>query len=82
MGLATAKLLASKGAKLSLADVQEQSLQRTVSLIESTNPGAQVLSSIVDVSSRSQVDACIARTVETFGKLDGAANIAAVVASH
>ncbi|KAF2107076.1 3-alpha--hydroxysteroid dehydrogenase [Lophiotrema nucula] len=77
MGLETARLFASKGAKLSLADIQEQPLKDLEE--ELTKTGAQVHTQVVDVSSRKSVEAWIDATVQKFGKLDGAANLAGVI---
>ncbi|CAN9423315.1 unnamed protein product [Alternaria sp. RS040] len=76
IGLETARLFASKGAKLSLADVQEKPLKDLES--ELRTAGAQVMIQVVDVSKRADVESWIANTVEKFGKLDGAANLAGV----
>jgi NAD(P)-dependent dehydrogenase (short-subunit alcohol dehydrogenase family) len=76
MGLETARLFASKGAKLSLADVQEKPLRDLK--CELQKAGAQVMIQVVDVSKRRDVESWIATTVEKFGKLDGAANLAGV----
>jgi NAD(P)-dependent dehydrogenase (short-subunit alcohol dehydrogenase family) len=76
IGLATAHILASRGAILSLADNQETLLNETVSSIAST--GAIVTGTVVDVSSRSSVETWISSTVSEYGKLNGAANIAGV----
>ncbi|KAF2703721.1 NAD(P)-binding protein [Pleomassaria siparia CBS 279.74] len=77
IGLETAKLFASKGAKISIADVQEKPLQELASEIEKA--GGQVLATVVDVSNRKQVEDWINATVDKFGKLDGAANLAGVI---
>jgi NAD(P)-dependent dehydrogenase (short-subunit alcohol dehydrogenase family) len=77
MGLETARLFASKGAKLSLADVQEKALKEIEEELQKS--GAQVMSRVVDVSKRQSVEDWIAATVEKFGKLDGAANLAGVI---
>ncbi|CAA9957062.1 hypothetical protein CFE70_000644 [Pyrenophora teres f. teres 0-1] len=77
MGLETAKLFASKGAKLSLADIQEKPLKELEA--ELLKSGAEVMSRIVNVSKRADVDSWIADTVEKFGKIDGAANLAGVI---
>ncbi|KAF9886835.1 hypothetical protein FE257_011082 [Aspergillus nanangensis] len=77
IGLETARLLASSGATLSLADVQKEALDSVVA--ELTGLGAQVVGHIVDVSQAQQVDEWISQTVATFGKLDGAANLAGVI---
>ena len=57
MGLETAKLLASKGAKVSLADVQEKALNEAVAAI--TSAGGTAMGSVVDVRNRAQVEAWI-----------------------
>ncbi|EWY97304.1 hypothetical protein FOYG_02165 [Fusarium oxysporum NRRL 32931] len=77
MGLATAKLLASRGASLSLADLNEVALQKVIS----TLPGGVVkhLGVAVDVRDAASVEAWIDKTVEKFGKLDGAVNMAGVL---
>lgn len=80
MGLETAKLLASKGAKVSLADVQEEALNEAVSKIKSA--GGTAMGNVVDVRNRHQVEAWISKTVSEFGKLDGAANLAGVIGKH
>lgn len=77
MGLETARLLASQGAKLSLADIQEGPLKELEAELQQKR--AQVISHVVDVRNQKAVDAWIAATVERFGKLDGAANLAGVI---
>jgi NAD(P)-dependent dehydrogenase (short-subunit alcohol dehydrogenase family) len=80
IGLALAKLLGSKGAKLALADVQHEALDKAVSEIKSS--GGDAVGTRVDVSKDSEVDQWINDTVKHFGKLDGAANIAGVEGKH
>jgi NAD(P)-dependent dehydrogenase (short-subunit alcohol dehydrogenase family) len=77
MGLETARLFASKGAKLSLADVQEKPLRDLEAELQSS--GAEVMATVVDVSNRKSVDDWVSATVSKFGKLDGAANLAGVI---
>jgi NAD(P)-dependent dehydrogenase (short-subunit alcohol dehydrogenase family) len=73
MGLETAKLLAGKGAKVSIADVQEGPLKQAVEDI--VKSGGKAIGTVVDVRKRDQVEAWIKKTVDTYGKLDGAANL-------
>lgn len=80
MGLETAKLLASKGAKVSLTDVQEEPLNKVV--LEIHDAGGQAMGVVVDVSKRKQVGDWIAATAAKFGKLDGAASLAGVIGKH
>ena len=78
IGLATAHLLASRGAKLSLADVQEAALSEAALAIKSEH-NVEVLTFVLDVRKASQVNDWISATVSKFGKLDGAANLAGVI---
>lgn len=77
MGLATAKLLASRGALLSLADLSDDALQKVITNL----PGgpSKHLGVAVDVRKADSVQAWIDKTVEKFGKLDGAVNMAGVL---
>ena len=77
MGLEAAKYLAAQGAKVSIADVQEESLKAVAAEIENT--GGKVTSRIVDVRDRSKVESWIKDTVEVFGMIDGCANLAGVI---
>lgn len=80
MGLATAQLLASRGAILSIADVNASALDAALkSLAPPSNGQKQHLSFVVDVSSSAQVNSWIEDTVAVLGPLDGAANIAGVL---
>lgn len=77
MGLETCKMLAERGAKVSMADLQEDSLMLKADDIE--KKGGQVMAMVVDVRDEKQVNAWITKTVERFGKIDGAANLAGVL---
>lgn len=79
IGEETARLFASKGAKLSLADVQSERLQNLKSELEQAHPDAKILISIVDVSKREEVESWISTTVARLGLLDGCANLAGVI---
>jgi NAD(P)-dependent dehydrogenase (short-subunit alcohol dehydrogenase family) len=76
IGLVTAKLLAERGANVSIGDVQEGPLNEAAKEIRST--GGEVMTFKMDVRDRKQVDAWIDATVAKFGKLNGAANLAGV----
>ncbi|KAM5351014.1 hypothetical protein ACJ41O_003737 [Fusarium nematophilum] len=78
IGLATAKLLASRGAKLSIADVSAEGLEQAQKDIQSTYK-TEVIAFPLDVRKYDQVENWISQTVENFGFLDGAANLAGVV---
>lgn len=76
MGLATAKLLASPGASISLADINEYGLK---SAIESLEGGQEHMYTVVDVRDGEKVNAWIKSTVDKYGMLDGAVNMAGII---
>ncbi|KIV87585.1 hypothetical protein PV11_03119 [Exophiala sideris] len=80
IGLVTAKLLASRGASLSLADVNASQLLAVAQEIE--NNGTKVIHTVVDVRKPSDVRAFIEKTIQHFGRLDGAVNFAGVIGKH
>ena len=77
MGLSAAKLLASRGASISIADLNEDALNTAVSSL----PGGHQkhIATRVDVRDEKSVDAWIEKTIHKFGKLDGAVNFAGVL---
>ncbi|KAK4561078.1 hypothetical protein LTR86_005033 [Recurvomyces mirabilis] len=79
IGLATAKVLAKRGAKLSISDQTEDALKVAVSTLESVGAKAEgILTYKLDVCDVSQTKAWLDETVKKFGRLDGAANMAGV----
>ena len=76
MGKATAKLFAEAGAKVVVADLDEQNATAVVDSIEAA--GGEAFFQKTDVSKAADVAAMVAATVERFGKLDVAVNNAAV----
>jgi hypothetical protein len=73
IGLATAKLLATRGAILSLADANEVNLGAAVAQLPTTTS-----STVLDVRDFGQVTSWISQIVREHGRLDGAANLAGV----
>jgi NAD(P)-dependent dehydrogenase (short-subunit alcohol dehydrogenase family) len=71
-----AQLLSKRGALVSLADVNEKGLAETIQSLENSSSH---LSTVVDVRKSASVDSWISKTIEKFGKLDGAANWAGVI---
>ena len=76
IGLAVAKLVASRGGKLALADIQRDLLNRVVSGLQAS--GADVIGSVVNVASSQEVADWLKEVIQHFGKLDGAVNLAGV----
>lgn len=77
MGACIAQVVASRGAIVSLADVNEAGLQKTLASL----PGHKKhIYTLVDVRSAAAIDSWIERTVKELGRLDCAANFAGVLA--
>lgn len=77
IGWATAKLLATQGAVLSLAARRKDKLEALVS--EITAAGGTARTFVTDVSKRQEVEALIAGTLQAFGKIDVLFNNAGVM---
>ena len=76
IGFATAKRLASEGAKVLCADWDEDALQEIVSTIERN--GGTAAACRTDVSDAAQVEAMVAQAVDAFGGLHFAVNNAGI----
>ncbi|MBD1379876.1 SDR family oxidoreductase [Metabacillus arenae] len=77
IGGATAKELASKGAKLVLAARREDRLKKLQEEIQ--NNGGQAIYKVADVSSREQMEELAAYTLEKYGKIDVLVNNAGIM---
>ncbi|MNC16064.1 putative oxidoreductase [compost metagenome] len=77
IGEATAKELASKGAKLVLAARREDRLQKLKQEIESS--GGQAVYKVTDVASHEQMEDLAAYALNEFGKIDVMVNNAGVM---
>lgn len=83
MGLSISKLLSSKGAILSLADMNEDGLLKAIESLSGAVNGTrknqqQHIYTRVDVRDSASVNNWIGRTLEQLGRLDGAVNFAGV----
>jgi NAD(P)-dependent dehydrogenase (short-subunit alcohol dehydrogenase family) len=76
IGRATALTFAREGAKLVVADMNEDGGHQTVHMI--TEKGGEAIFVQVDVTSASAVEAMILKTVETYGRIDCAHNNAGI----
>jgi NAD(P)-dependent dehydrogenase (short-subunit alcohol dehydrogenase family) len=76
IGRATALTLAREGAKLVVADLNEEGGQQTVHMI--TEQGGEAIFVQTDVTQPIAVEALISKTVETYGRLDCAHNNAGI----
>lgn len=76
MGLATAKLLASHGGVISLADINQDALREAAKSLPFSD---RHICTVVDVRNFEHVNTWISSTVTKFGKLDCAVNMAGVI---
>jgi NAD(P)-dependent dehydrogenase (short-subunit alcohol dehydrogenase family) len=76
IGRATALALAREGAKLIIADINDDGGQQTVHMIAEQGGDATFVQ--VDVTQAREVEAMISTTVETYGRLDCAHNNAGI----
>jgi len=76
IGRATSLRLAREGAKVMIADYIPDSAERTVKMIK--DAGGEASCVAADVSVTKQVEAMVAKTVETYGRIDCAFNNAGI----
>ena len=76
IGRATALAFARQGARVVVADVAVSSGEETVQRIQ--NAGGEAIFLRTDVSQAAEVEALIAKTVSTYGRLDCAHNNAGI----
>ncbi|MGH7840188.1 MAG: SDR family oxidoreductase [Candidatus Binataceae bacterium] len=76
IGQATARIFAREGAKLVLADVVAEGGNRTLQIVQDL--GAEAIFVKCDVARWSDVDAAVAKAVQTYGRLDCAFNNAGI----
>lgn len=76
MGAATARLLAARGARVVVSDINPDTAAATVEGIRANGGTAHAVRT--DVSDEAQVEALVAETVARFGRLDCAVNNAAI----
>lgn len=78
IGLSTARVLAARGASLSLSDVNKAGLEAAVASLSNGQHQGKFAAFHTDVADRSSVRDFVQNTLKQFGKLDGCANIAGV----
>lgn len=76
MGAATARVFAGYGAKVVVSDINEAAGRETLESIRASGGTAEFVR--CDVAEEDQVEALVAQTVATFGRLDAAVNNAAI----
>src|ERR1700688_3178774 len=76
IGRATSKIFAREGAKLVLADVIEDGGLQTLAMVGDT--GRDAIFVKADVSNPGDVEAAVAKAVQTYGRIDCAFNNAGI----
>lgn len=79
IGLATVNHLLNEGARVSIADISESSLKTLSENLKNSGSSTTYIMQTVDVRKSEQVNIWIQRTVEHFGRLDGAVNAAGAI---
>lgn len=80
IGRASAIAFAREGAKVVVSDVNVEGGEETVHIIQDT--GGEAIFTKADVSNSTEVEALIAKVVETYGRLDCAHNNAGIMESQ
>jgi NAD(P)-dependent dehydrogenase (short-subunit alcohol dehydrogenase family) len=78
IGLATAKRFASEGARVVIADLDEDAGQAAAKVVKEAG-ALDVLASVCDVSKHEQVEATVQTTLQKFGQLDIVVNNAGLM---
>lgn len=81
IALATAHLLASRGASISIADVRQEPLDAAVADIKKSNPNVKIYAKAVNVKNGQEVGDWLDESIKHLGPLNGAANLAGVLST-
>ena len=77
IGQAAAVRLAEEGGKIYCTDINETALNDAVAAIK--KPGGEATARKLDISSESDVNACVQECIATYGKLDAVVNMAGIL---
>jgi NAD(P)-dependent dehydrogenase (short-subunit alcohol dehydrogenase family) len=80
IGRATALAMVREGARVAVADQSADGAERTVGEINAA--GGQAIAIVCDVADEAKVESMVARTVDSFGRLDCAFNNAGIAPRH
>ena len=78
IGLATAQRFASEGARVVLADLSQENLDKAVPEVQKAG-APEAMASVCDVSKEDNVIATVKATLDKFGRLDSIVNVAGLM---
>lgn len=78
LGLATAKVLATKGTRLVLVDYNEESLKEAHEGLKAEHKDLEAITVVADVSDEAAVKNYVDKAVEAYGRIDGLYNNAGI----
>jgi NAD(P)-dependent dehydrogenase (short-subunit alcohol dehydrogenase family) len=78
LGLAASKVLAEKGANLTIVDYNKEALEKAKEEITAIAPNTKILTVVADVSDETAVKNYVDQTVAEFGTIDGFYNNAGI----
>lgn len=79
IGLETSLLFASEGSHVILADLNAEAAQKAADLISQRYPDVRAIAVKCDVSSEADIESCVDRAVQEFGRLDVMFNNAGIM---
>ena len=68
MGKATAQVFAAEGARVIVADINEDEAKNVCKQIESD--GGEALAISLDVTNEEQIKKCVSKSIKSFGQMD------------
>lgn len=78
LGYAAAEELASRGAKLSLVDYNQEGLEKAKDQLKNKHSDCEIITVVADVSSEEAVKKYVQGTVDKYGRIDGFYNNAGI----
>lgn len=78
LGYAAAEELASRGAKLSLVDYNQEGLEKANDQLKNKHSDCEIITVVADVSSEEAVKKYVQETVDKYGRIDGFYNNAGI----
>ena len=78
IGRATAQMLASRGANISIADINPSNLETTAAAVRQESPNVKILTTLLDVRDERTVAYWVTESERHFGPIHGCLNAAGI----